>query len=263
MNARGKLAVLTVVALTCLPTVLAAAPHEQSVVGSHSTYADMDGLDPCLASVVGIVRLRVMWFGGQVLFERSGGAGNYVYAVEHGAPPPVDEVLTPTGESFVFTDPNGLDWNVTEYNYTSAVIVTEPGGVSGTPPSVNTTGNVHVEGGNATFDPPGVQQAGAGPWTTWVVRTSSTQEDFAATGAPYNFVTMVDLCKFVGEGQSITHTNTGGTWSSSDADDTTFDQHLPGDVTHTHRDKQVDLYVAQQPRLQQTTDPDYLGEVAP
>lgn len=254
MRVRGKLAVLGLAALLSVPAVLTAQPFEMPVVTGHATYADMDGLDPCLAAVVGIVRARVLWFGGQVLFERTSPEGSgFVYAVQNRAPDPREQVLRPTGQVFTFTDPNGLSWQVSEYNFTN---ITQP----------------EVDGGNYTVtptqppfvgvnDPPGVAPGNAsGPWYTWVVQVGPSIEDFAATGKPYNFVTLVDTCRFQEPALNVTHSEPSpGNWTSSWGNDTTQGQHSAGEGSHTHRSYDVDLYVGDAPRVVGSQDPEFLG----
>ncbi|MCA1814769.1 MAG: hypothetical protein LC624_12630, partial [Halobacteriales archaeon] len=77
-----KVLVLALCAMLSLPA--GASINQQPVVTGHTVYANMDGLDPCMAGVVGVVRMRVMWFNNQVLMERPAddGGNAYIYAIE-------------------------------------------------------------------------------------------------------------------------------------------------------------------------------------
>jgi len=220
MRWTGKLAVVGLVALMTFPT--AYTLQQDSVVTGHVTYAAMDGFDPCIAGIAGIVRLRVMWFNDQVLFERAADEGSWVYATEAGAPDPRDQMLVPTGEKYEFVDPNNVDWAVTEYTFTGVEAQVYPP-------------NEHHD----------ILQ-----WGVWVVKTGPTVRDYAATGRSYNFVNLVDTCKFNAAGHALAHSHDGsGNWTSSEANDTTENQHLANDPDHAHESYQVNLYVGPEPQV--------------
>lgn len=224
MRWTGPAAILAVVGLMLVPTAYTFS--QQPVLAGHTTYTSMDGLDPCIAGVVGVVRLRVMWFNDQVLFERAAGDGAaFIYALQSGAPDPRDKVLVPTGDSFEFDDPNGVAWKVTEYNFTGVTATWFPG--TSVPP-----------------DP----DARAVSYYAWVVQTGPTVNDDAATGRPYNFVDLVDTCKFTSPGADVHHARSGGNWTSDWGNDTTEDHHLASDPDHRHERFSVDLYVGEKPR---------------
>lgn len=87
----------------------------QPVVTGHSTFYNGDVYDPCLASIAGILRSRVMWFNDMVLAERYGGKGTFVYVTENGAQDPTKwETLYSEGVFYDFVDPNGAHWHVEE-----------------------------------------------------------------------------------------------------------------------------------------------------
>lgn len=265
MRWNGKLAVVALAALMALPT--AWSVQQDPVVAGHTTYADMDGLDPCIAGIVGIVRLRVMWFNDQVLFERTAGDGSsHVFAVQGGAADPRDQLLRPTGQQFAFTDPNGMEWQVNEYTYNVAPASASTGNTTVTPPSVQQNGNgVSVDNGETHVEPPTVDSHETGPWYTWVVQTGPTIEDFSATGRPYNFVNLVDTCKFSAPGQDVAHSNAGpGNWTSDWPEDTTEQQHFADEASHGHDRFSVDLYVGKAPKVEAlaNADPEYLGDTA-
>lgn len=255
MRRRDVLAVIGTIALLLVPTAWTFS--DEPVVAGHTTYADMDGLDPCIAGIVGIVRLRVMWFNDQVLFERSAQDGSsWVYAVQGGAPDPREAMLTPTGTEYPMTDPNGIEWVVKEYAYRAATAAGVNAGeyevepTSSTPVVVEEEPSYHANTDGAEYH-------------AWVVQTGPTIEDFSATGRPYNFVDLVDTCKFTEDaaGTPVQHTSSGGNWSSSWGNDTTEQAHFADDPTHGHDRFSVDLYVGKAPKVEfvYTQDPAYLG----
>jgi hypothetical protein len=251
-----KIAVVAVLGLLSLPT---AYTFQQSpVVSGHSTYTNMDGMDPCLAGIVGVVRLRVMWFNDQVLFERAASDGaSYVYAIQSGSPDPREQTLVPTGQEYPFTDPNGQDWDVKEYTFELGPSASAGGGG---------TGGVSTGPNGTTVTPPTAPSettnTTTGQFYAWVVQTGPTLQDNAATGKPYNFVDLVDTCKFTGQGMDVYHNTTGnGNWTSSWSNDTTQNQHLPSDGNMTATAWSVDLYVGKEPKVAaiQQGNPDFLG----
>lgn len=255
MRRRDVLAVIGIIALLMLPTAYTFS--DRAVVTGHTTYANMDDLDPCIAGIVGIVRLRVMWFNDQVLFERSAQDGSsWVYAVQGDAPDPREAVLTPTGQEFPMTDPNGVEWVVREYAYRAAAIANVNAGEY----EVEPTGSQPVE---VEEEPSYQTNTDTAQYHTWVVQTGPTVEDYAATGRPYNFVNLVDTCKFTTDaaGSPVQHTTSGGNWSSTWGNDTTAQAHYPTDPTHGHDRFSVDLYVGQAPKVEfaYNQDPEYLG----
>jgi hypothetical protein len=255
VNARWwKVLAVAMCALLSLPA--GASISQQPVVTGHTVYTNMDGLDPCLAGVVGVVRMRVMWFNNQVLMERAAddGGNAYIYAIEADAPDPRDQTLLPTGNQFKFTDPNGVDWLVNEYNFTLP------------PTAWADAGNYSLDPGSGhplnVTDTPGYALEQARSFTTWIVKLGPTNDDYAATGKPYNFVDIVDTCKMQEQADhQVTHTRgPDGNWTSSDPQDPTFDAHEDDDTTHTSNVYDISLYIGQAPQVQQVHD-DYLGSV--
>lgn len=219
-----KLVAAALSALAVAP--IAASQGEVRVVTGHSVFRSMDGMDPCLAAIVGIVRLRVMWFSDIVLFERVAEDGSgFLYAIESGAPDPRSATLIPSGTTYDFRDPNGADWNVTEYRLDTQTLVTD-----NPPPGMP----LHLR----TF-------------FVWVVEIGPTLGGGSgALGMQYNFVTIVDACKFNNAfDQPVQHTGSGGNATSSLQNDTTESQHLPGDPDHEHNAFRVDLYVGHEPTV--------------
>lgn len=228
-------------------SLLLAAPGVVSadsewVVTGHTVFTNMSGFDPCLAAVAGVVRAQVLWFNDQVLLEHAvaGNNGRFIYAVQENAPDPrrPDVALIPSGTVYNFTDPNNERWTVNEYRYRVA------------DPQLNpTTGNVKH---NATLD-----------FHAWVVGIGNTTFDMSL-GTAYNFVDIVDICKFVEPGcncagpttGNVTHNGTaegpndgnpqnGGVW-----DGNSHNASKPGEqhtFPHTHDTGKIDLYIGREP----------------
>jgi hypothetical protein len=248
---RWKLVALGICALLSVPA--GASVQQQPVVAGHSVYGDMDGLDPCIAGIVGVVRLRVMWFNNQVLFERTpdgSSSGSWIYGTQAGAPDPRVAALTPTGEVWSFTDPNGMDWSVAEYNFTAG------------PDALVHGGDVGYRNGSVVATPPQVEQnPEVRSYYVWVVRVGPTTYG-GYDGKDYNFVDLVDTCKFsIPEERAVQHANDTGTWTSDWTGDTTQGQHMAGDGTHAHDVYDINLWVGSEPVLAPPADPDYLGVV--
>jgi hypothetical protein len=240
MRRSWKVGLLCALAVLSVPA--GSAVQQQQAVAGHTVYGAMDGLDPCIAGIVGIVRTRVMWFNEQVLLETTPDDGSaYIYALQAGAPDPRDQLLTPTGRTYPFTDPNGLDWQVTEYNFTGGPDALAHGGAAG------------YHNGSVVATPPTVDDAqNLASYYVWVVRIGPTQQDTAATGRPYNFVDLVDTCKFTDAHpeRTVHHSRDGnGTWQSDWGNDTTQDGHLPTDGPHDHDVYDINLYVGEEPKL--------------
>ena len=226
----------------------------QPVVTGHSTFYNGSGYDPCLASIAGIVRNRVMWFNDQVLVESYGGKGSFVYITEHGARDPTDpniKLLT-DGTFYDFVDPNGVHWHVEEDYYT-------------------------VIHGGATVDPntapaQWVQQPSVDQNKTyvWIVELAASPIHDQFAGAPdgpyyhdiYNFLVLVDTCKMHPDKALDTRTNDptpddrspllddNGTLShDARCNCTNSGQygHVAGSADHTHRVFLADLYMGTQP----------------
>ncbi|HVL87746.1 MAG TPA: hypothetical protein VM681_07075 [Candidatus Thermoplasmatota archaeon] len=231
-----RLAAFALAALV-LSSALPFARGETVAVTGHSVYADMDGFDPCLAAIVGLVRARVMWFNDMVLFSRPAADGSaYVYAVEQGAPDPRERLLY-ENDRYEFTDPNGVSWKVVEYQYVYNTNGTTQHNVPVPPPAQSPAAN-HTQNVNA--------------WFTWVVSVGPTTQDAfpgLSNHEEYNFVLLVDTCKFKGAFvQDVSHTRDGsGGWDSDLPDDETTGGHKESDEDHTHQAFGVDLYVGRAP----------------
>lgn len=220
---RYALGVLTVLSLA-IPTGLS---HDTVITG-HTVYKNMGGYDKCLASIVGLARTRVLWFNDATLVETDA-KGQYIYATRAGAPPPPPTLKNDArpifgdGVVYEFVDPNNARWIVLEGYYY--------GEIKGDPINVNpwTPGDPRVEGG-ARVDSEIV-------WLVQVGQTIRDNDPGSDDHEFYNFVTLVDTCKF-GHGAK-----SEGTLDHA-ADDP---NHPPGEHAHNHEVFEVDLYIGKEP----------------
>lgn len=184
-----KLTSFTLVALF-LGTTLVAATEETTVVQGHVNWSYISGYDKCIAAVAGLASSRVLWFDDSILVDNFNFGDTWVYAIQAGAPDPRGRTLAYV-RSFEFDDPNGLVWNVSEYQYFAAPASSEPAHAHVDEIGAGTTGaNAH-------------EHADARAYYTWVVRLiESPESDRHAGNDPhdrYNFVLLVDTCKFIGD----------------------------------------------------------------
>ncbi|MEA3199266.1 MAG: hypothetical protein QOE90_694 [Thermoplasmata archaeon] len=213
----------------------------QPVVTGHSTFYNGDTYDPCLASIAGIVRSRVMWFNDQVLVERYPGKGTFLYVTEHGAEDPRNlGYLYSDGVSYNFVDPNGAAWHVDEvYHSTSTPqpnVQVDPQEATGSAkngdPRVNAT--VEIHNGDKTY--------------YWIVELAAQPiyDQFPGSDphSYYNFLDIVDTCKFHNstetyDGTRIHDQSTNGPSNGHDA----------GAATHYHNVFNADLYLGAAPTI--------------
>lgn len=165
--------------------------RSQPVVTGHSTFFNGEGYDPCLASIAGIMKTQVMWFNDQVLVERYGGKGTYVYVTENGSQDPTDPdrvTLWSEGVFYDFVDPNGIAWRVEE-----AFMI------------ASTNGGAVVYGDPGNPDSISVDDdLGQDREYVWIVELAAFPIHDQFAGDPrspnyhdlYNFLTIVDTCKF-------------------------------------------------------------------
>ncbi|HWG90302.1 MAG TPA: hypothetical protein VNZ52_05565 [Candidatus Thermoplasmatota archaeon] len=227
-----------------------AIPTTVEVVDGHVVFVNMAGYSECLTGIVGLARQKVMWFNDQVLLDSTSlTEGRYLYAVQHGAPDPVDEPLRRTGVYYNFVDPNGGLWNVTEYSY--AVDVRQYEGQSGTFGSGPAQLTLTTSGGASIKN-----------FHVWVVKIQAPMMDSpennpwqnaGETNAHhwYNFVNIVDTCKFVSDGKNfgtktrdVTHTNQVANGFGHDLEEGLE----ASEGTHTHEAFKVDLYLGGVPQ---------------
>lgn len=207
--------------------------HEHTVVTGHSTFYNGDAYDPCLGSIAGIMRSRVMWFNDQVLVERYGGEGTFIYVTEAGAPDPRAELqMFSEGVFYDFVDPNGAHWHIEELYYEVTGFVGsdfDADGTMGVAPSVSRVGY------------------GTDRYTTWVVELSSRPiyDQFAGDDPHtyYNFLTLVDTCKMHRD-QSY-HGQENHTIASGKLNDR--NGHESGAAEHEHETFLVNLWVGKRP----------------
>ncbi|HVM45321.1 MAG TPA: hypothetical protein VM582_05245 [Candidatus Thermoplasmatota archaeon] len=203
----------------------------QPLVTGHSTFYDGDTFSPCLASIAGIIRHRVMWFNDQVLVETYGGAGTYIYVTEHGAPDPRKEKeLYSEGVFYDFVDPNGAHWHIEEYFYDIVDETTIRRNMSGTIPSVEVS-------------------MASERTMVWVVEVAPRPifDEFAGADPHtyYNFLLLVDTCKM--------HSNNiesfDGIENHDEGSGTLNDRygHRNGEAPHTHERYMADIWVGKRP----------------
>src|SRR5438552_512595 len=230
-NRRKAAAAVTLALLLWIPQGI--SQSTQPVVTGHSTFYNGQGYDPCLASIAGIVKTQVMWFNDMVLAERYGGAGDYIYVAENGSRDPrpnLDGVtyLFSDGTFYDFVDPNGAHWHVDELYY------------------------AHVDGGADLNTPKSstVPTIDEDKTYVWTVELSPTPIHDRFAGNPnganfhdiYNFLDMVDTCKF--------HNNTA-TYAGTvvhQGDDLSINYgHPVGATPHTHSVHLANIWIGPQP----------------
>ncbi len=251
-----KLAVA--LALLLLPTgaVLGKEIQGQArAVEHHTSYvqliADEGEQAPGFAAIAGIVSCKptgvmadaVLWFDDQILFRTGRAqpdtacitedeAGSHVWAAEEGAPDPREAPsLSPTGKEYAFTDPNGIDWVVTEYVYHQ----------------------IHAYRQEETRVSVGDTSAGVGaeaearfiPYYTWVVEIGPSVVD-PTIEDHYNFVTVIDFDR-------LRHGPDGRIAHTGDGDPKDGDSHNASDpgerhgLPHAHDTAKVELWVGGEP----------------
>lgn len=207
----------------------------QPLVTGHSTFYDGDVFSPCLGSIAGIMRHRVMWFNDQVLVEAYGGAGTFIWVTEAGAPDPrkARELYT-EGVFYDFVDPNGAHWHIEELFYDiSDEIVTPDAKIDRDEPSVKTS--------NLTLTSTRTM--------VWVVELAARPifDEFAGADPHtyYNFLVLVDTCKM----HSNEINSRGPIEDHSAASGKLNDKygHENGEDPHTHESYFVDIWVGKRP----------------
>lgn len=203
----------------------------------HSTFYNGESYDPCLGSIAGIMRHRVMWFNDQVLVETYGGKGTFIYVTEAQAPDPRGKQLRTDGVFYDFVDPNGAHWHVEEVYMpkTASITINE-----------DPVGN--------TQDP--LLQLDRDRWYVWIVELASRPiyDEFAGDDPHtyYNFLTLVDTCKM--------HRNENTTDGIEDHDLASGklndrNGHPNDSFEHTHERWMVDIWVGKRPTIAPGTDP--------
>lgn len=252
----AKLAIA--LALLLLPTGAVLGKEIQGraqAVEQHTSYVQLVAQEgdraPGFAAIAGIVACQptgvmadaVLWFNDQMLFRAGRNQpdtacilddedGAYVWAAEKGAPDPRDAPsLAPTGKEYAFTDPNGIDWVVTEYVYHQVHAYRQE--------------ETQVSVGGTTVGAGAEAEARFIPYYTWVVEigpsiVDPTIEDY------YNFVTVIDFDRLRhGPDDRAVHTGDGDAkrGDSHNASDPN-ERH---DVPHAHDAAKIDLWVGGPP----------------
>lgn len=241
-------------ALTASLAVLLLVPSGIStntgpLVTGHSTFFNGSGFDPCLASIVGVLRTDVRWFNDMVLVERYGGKGTYVYVTENGALDPRErEVLFSDGVTYDFTDPNGATWSVQELWWTNEL---DQHGDDGAPPSdLPSQTLVHPEDKTYVW----VVELAAQPIYDLYAPKDKSNPNYHTV---YNFVTLVDTCRF----HRTRDTNFNGNLRDPDTGEYNFTVnhpnpnatldaehgHKPEDGPHTHEAFLANIYIGKKP----------------
>lgn len=215
---------------------------EQTMVTGHSTFYNGATYDPCMASIAGIIRNRVMWFDDTVLVESYGGRGTFMYVTERGAPDPRSfSKLYTEGVFYDFVDPNGAHWRVEEAFYN--VTISEYASVNEGPSGVPTPTALQVSG-ERTY--------------VWIVELAATPiyDEFAGGDdhTIYNFLVLADTCKMRSENAQPGKTGEADPrYNVSHADSSVLDAengHENGAAPHSHEAKMADLWVGKRPTLQ-------------
>jgi hypothetical protein len=208
----------------------------QPVVTGHSTFYNGDSYDPCLASVAGIVRSRVMWFNDQVLVERYPGKGTFIYITESGGLDPTSvNALYSDGTSYNFVDPNGAAWHVDELYWSRSNSISNP------------VEAVHVrQEGNQQNTSVQAQIVNDRQYV-WVVELAAQPiyDQFPGSDphSYYNFLDLVDTCKFTNN----TRTYAGETNHTSGLGPS--NGHETGATPHSHEVWNADIYLGQAPAI--------------
>lgn len=215
------------------------------VVTGHSTFYNGSGFDPCLATIVGVMRTDVRWFNDMVLVERYGGRGTFVYITENGAPDPREQAtLLSEGISYDFKDPNGAAWHVEEAFIEGAeggYHASADGDVGGT---MYKTDRTYVW----------IVELSAQPIYDLYAPTNRNDPNYHTV---YNFVSIVDTCRFHREEATnyngARYNQTTGKLDFNITHDTNDPYygtgHKPDDGNHTHEAYLANIYVGERPHI--------------
>ena len=245
-------------ALTASLAVLLLVPsgistNASPLVTGHSTFYNGSGFDPCLASIVGVLRTDVRWFNDMVLVERYGGKGTYVYISENGSKDPRDErFLYSDGTTYDFKDPTGAMWSVQDlwYHRSEHAPYVETGEVDGSDPNDPPAATVyHPEDKVYVW----VVELSAQPIYDLYAPKDKSNPNYHTV---YNFVALVDTCRFHRNPQDPSNNHNGAKYNGPNLDynvthgnDTLNDQygHKPEDGVHTHEAFLANIYVGKKP----------------
>lgn len=253
--------IATALALVLLATPVGVAATElnerTTAVENHTTYVQIivdEERDHAAeyAAIAGLVKCNptgplaqaVLWFNDQLLFRAPGPKApdtkcviendTHVYAVEEGSPDPRGNPgLTPTGDVFEFTDPNGVDWRVVEYAYYSVVAThKQAAAVAAGPLEVNVDSEA---------------QARFIEHLTWVVELGPSTVDPTLADF-YNFVVLLNLTKMdkVRE-DAVRHDGSAGNVEGGNSHDASSEDEQHS-FPHDHDAARVHLYTGAPPQ---------------
>lgn len=240
---RKVLAILAglALALGAVGSTIAVEPVTQNkVMTGHTSWIETStSYDGCLAGIAGLVLQKVTWFNGQTLFETSSGTSEdtWIYFTDGGLDAderidPTSEDLIRSNETYEFEDPNrDHTWTVKEYYFQ----------------------DIRVDGGGAGLgdaEPPSVQDE---PIYVWAVNVSAQPFHDSTIDQDYNFVGILNTCKFDSKGQETeAHDDQADQDSKEDNDpeDPKW-QHDSSNTEgeHTHKEFLVDIWIGGEPSL--------------
>lgn len=224
---------------------------EDIVTTGHTTWSELSTeYDNCMAGITGALMQRVTWFNGMTLFSRTASGGEeWIYAMELFTDAnddgyddktgielfdPRAETLYETGRAYEFPDENEPDvrWSVVEY-YALKASIDLPDHVPGPLPNPNQPIQSQVY--------------------VWAVQVGDHAITDFTIGRDYNFVSLVDTCKFkIDSIETVQHKN--GEDCGGQNQDLPSCQHNPDDILegeegemHPHGTFAVGLWVGGEP----------------
>lgn len=224
---KAGLAVLLALALWA-PTGL--SHEDQTIVTGHSTFYNGDVYDKCLGSIAGIIKSKVRWFNDAILVERYSGKGTFIFVTEAGAPDPRIRELRSEGVFYDFVDPNGAHWHIEESFMAEGI-----------------NGDFFVNDDPLGNDKPLAEVHTATNRTyVWTVELSARPiyDDFAGSNPHtyYNFLTLVDTCKFHPYVPNDVESHSGAVLNDDNG-------HANDDAAHEHQAWDVNLWVGTAPTI--------------
>jgi len=227
-------------------TVAVEPTTNETVVTGHTNWVDPSSTyNSCFAGIAGLLKNEVTWFNGQTLFSTdAGGAGTFIYFTESlqaddgeynestglKVKDPTQEKLVKTDNEYEVEDPSGADhtWVVREYFTTREKKGAEAG-----------VGETDVDSGEARQ----VEKV-----YVYVVQVHAPpiEDDRESVDKRYNFLGLVDTCKFNQDGEQKEHANDGtyGTEPSGQHnDDGTGSDESDQGTHHNHTAVGVDIWI--------------------
>ncbi|HLE96238.1 MAG TPA: hypothetical protein VI997_02615 [Candidatus Thermoplasmatota archaeon] len=240
-----RLATFSVLAVF-LCTAIVTAQTQQQVVSGHVTWTTLEGFNECYAGLAGLVQNRVLWFNDQVLIDNFAIGDRWIYVTEAGAPDPRDYTLAFV-RNFTFDDPNGIWWNVTEWQYAAPAHWEKVDA-----PDTGNSGNI----GNDVTTVHGGEQARVGLYYVWTVKVLPLPAEDRHRGpftdhSLYNFVAVIDICKFVAEANAEVDGWEENPQSQYDPSPNSEYPYRPAsgvDPTHMHKTYAADVSLGLKPK---------------